>query len=844
LLRSTYGEKDDGGEDLCSCCLVRDKVIDSPTNVSRCPLLARRSQLFLFQEIMATGPRVLYEFGAFRVDPDKQVLLRENQPVAVTPKAFETLLILLRHSREVVSKDELMNALWPDAFVEEANLSQNIFTLRKALGDTPEDRRYIITHPGKGYSFAETVRTITEGGDDLVIASRTRSKVVVEETDHAAGQRLKVLTGIAKGTRAWKYLSIAAVGLLLALTATVVSRRRQPLVLGEKDSVLIADFANTTGDSVFDGTLRQGLEVQLDQSPFLNLVAEQRVQQTLTLMGRPPDSRLSPELAQEICERTGSAAVLDGAISRLGSQYVLGLRAKNCRTGSLIDEEQMQAAKKEDILNALSHIASNFRTRVGESLATVEKYDKPLAEATTPSLEALKAYSMGLKVLGPQGEAAAIPFFKHAVEIDPKFAIAYAYLGLMYGSMGEPALATENTKKAYELRDRASDKEKFFISAYYDGRATGNQEKAQQTCQAWAETYPREFMPHSFLAGFIYPVLGKYEKAVEESRKNIELDPDAGIGYVALSSASANLNRMGDAEEALRMASDRKIDGPLLSLLRFDIAFLQGDNARMEREVAAALGKSGWEDWITDHQAFVLASAGRMQEAKNLSRRASDLARQASHRERAALFETRVALWDAFYGNAPAAKPAAIAALALAKNREVQYGAALALAMSGNSSQAQILANDLEHNFPEDTSVKFNYLPVVRASVALNHREPSMAVELLQTAVTYELGTPRSSIQGYFGALYPIYLRGQAFLAAHQGAEAAEEFQRILSHGRIMVGDPIVVLGHVGLARAYVLSGEKLKARAKYQDFLTLWKDADPDIPVLKQARAEYAKLQ
>ena len=793
---------------------------------------------------MATGPKLLYEFGPFRVDPDKQVLLRENQPVPIPPKAFDTLLILVRHSREVVSKDELMGALWPDAFVEEANLTQNIFILRKALGDTSEDRRYIITHPGKGYSFAERVSTISEGSEDLVIASRTRSSVVVEETEHEAGEKLRVVPGKVESKGLWKYLSIVAACVLLALTATVAFRKRQSLILAEKDSVLVADFANTTGDSVFDGTLRQGLEVQLEQSPFLSLVPEQRVQQTLTLMGRPPDSTLSPDLAREVCQREGSSAVLDGSISSLGSQYVLGLRARNCRTGSLIDEEQVQAAKKEDVLNALSHIASNFRTRVGESLATVEKYDTPLAEATTPSLEALKAYSTGWKVLGPQGEAAAIPFFKHAVEIDPKFAIAYASLGLMYGSMGDTALATENAKKAYESRDRASDKEKFFISAYYEGRATGNQEKARQICEAWAETYPREFFPHSFLAGFAYPVLGKYEKAAEESQKTIQLDPDVGIGYVALSSASASLDRMGDAEDALRRASERKIDGPLLSILRFDVALLQGDNARMEREVAAAQGKSGWEDWITDHQAFVLAYAGRMREAKKMSRRANDLARQASHLERAALFETRVALWDAFYGNAPAAKPAAMAALALAKNREVQYGAALALAMSGNSSQAQVLANDLEHDFPEDTSVKFNYLPAVRASVALNHGEPSKAVELLQTAVPYELGTPRSGLQGFFGALYPIYLRGQAFLAAHHGPEAAGEFEKILDHRRIMVGDPTVVLAHLGLARAYVLSGETFKARAKYQDFLTLWKDADPDVPILKQAKAEYAKLQ
>ena len=647
----------------------------------------------------------------------------------------------------------------------------------------------------------------------------------------------------ARSSNRWVAVAAATIVILGLAVGGWMFFSRKAHALTDKDTIVLADFSNTTGDPVFDGALRQGLAVQLEQSPFLSLVSDERIQQTLGLMGQSPDARLTPEVARDICERTASAAVLDGSIASLGSQYVLGLRAKNCHTGQILAEEQAQAAKKEDVLNALTQIASKFRTQVGESLETVEKHDTPLAEATTPSLEALKAYSMGWKVGASQGEAAAIPFFKRAVQMDPKFAIAYASLGLMYGSMGETALATENTSKAYQLRDRASDKEKFFITAYYDGRATGNQEKAQQTCEAWAQTYPREFKPHSFLAGFIYPVLGKYEQAVEESEKTIELAPEYGIGYITLGSNSVCLGRLGEAEDALRRASERKVGSPLLSLLRFDVAFLKGDNVGMQREVAAARGKSGAEDWISDHQAFALAYTGHLQEARKMSRRASDLAQQAANRERAALFETRAALWEAFFGNAQAAKPKAMAALALAKNREVQYGAALALAISGDSSQAQTLANDLERSFPEDTSVKFNYLPVVHAFLALNHGDPAKAIELLQVSVPYELGTPRSGIQGFFGALYPIYVRGQAYLAARQGAEAAGEFQKILDHRGIMVADPVWALAHLQIGRAYAMQGDTSKAKTAYQDFLTLWKDADPDIPILKQAKAEYAKL-
>src|SRR5580704_3541770 len=647
-------------------------------------------------------------------------------------------------------------------------------------------------------------------------------------------------TGFAKH---WKAI-VPATAAALVLSLGGYSYFHRTPKLTDKDTIILADFTNSTGDAVFDGTLQQGMAVQLEQSPFLSLVPEQRIQQTLKLMGQASDTRLTPEIAREVCERTASAAVLDGSIANIGSQYVLGLRAKNCHTGDILDEEQVEVARKEDVLNALTQIASKFRTRVGESLVTVEKHDTPLAEATTPSLEALKAYSMGWKVVASQGGDAAVPFFKRAVEIDPKFAIAYASLGLMYGSMGETEVGTENTRKAYELRDRASDNEKFFITAYYDGRATGNQKKAQQTCEAWAQTYPREWRPHSFSAGFIYPVLGEYEKAAEEAQRTIALAPDFGVGYALLGYNSIDLNRLGEAEDAVRRASERKIEIPLLALVRYDVAFLKGDSGGMQREVAAARGKSGVEELISDHQAFALAYTGRLQEATKMLRRASDLAQQAAHREGAAVFETRAALWEAFYGDKLTAKPAAMAALALAKNREVQYGAALALAIVGDSSQAQTLTNDLENSFPEDTSVKFNYLPTVRAFLALNHGDPAKAIELLQVAIPYELGQPRSTQTGFFGALYPVFARGQAYLVARQGAEAAREFQKILDHPGIMIGDPIGVLAHLQLGRAYAMQGDTTTAKAAYQDFLTLWKDADPDIPILKQAKAEYAKLQ
>ena len=611
--------------------------------------------------------------------------------------------------------------------------------------------------------------------------------------------------------------------------------------LTDKDTIVLADFVNKTGDPVFDGTLRQGLAVQLGQSPFLKLLSDERIQKSLGFMGRPANTPLTAEIGREVCERTGSAAVLDGSIATLGSQYVVWLRARNCHSGDVLDEEQVQAAKKEDVLGALTQIASTFRTRVGESLATIEQHDTPLAEATTPSLDALKAYTAGLQARGTTGPA-ALSLFRRAIESDPQFAMAYSFLGHAYGEIGESDLAAESTRRAYELRDRTSDAEKFFLTTSYHLRVTGDMEKMRETCETWARTYPREQMPHAFLST-AYMVTGKFERSIEEAQKAIALDPDSGILYSNLAFDYVYENRLLEAESVLRRAAVRKLEFPDLMVLPYDIAFLRGDVQAMERAAALA-GKSGEEDVMADKEAFVAAYSGHLQQARPMSRRAVDLARQASERETAALYQVPAALREAFFGNVAEGRQGALAALALSRDRETEYGAALALAFSAENSQAQTLAEDLEKRFAEDTSVRFSYGPALRAVLALNHGEPARAIDLLQSAVPYDLSEPRSSLHGFYGALYPIYVRGQAYLAAGQGTEAAAEFQKILDHRGAVLSDPIGALAHLQLGRALHLSGAIAKAKAAYQDFLTLWKDADPDIPLLKQARTEYASLQ
>ena len=635
-------------------------------------------------------------------------------------------------------------------------------------------------------------------------------------------------------------LSGAAVVLLAALGVYWYGHRTPKLT--NRDTIVLADFVNATGDTVFDGTLLQGLAIQLQQSPFLSLVSEERIHKTLNLMGQPADARLTPDLAREICQRTSGAAVLEGSIKSLGTQFVLGLRARNCSTGDVLDEEQVQAGKKEDVLNALSQIAVKFRTKVGESLATVKEHDTPLAEATTPSLDALKAYSSARKIHFSLGGAPAMPLYRRAIEIDPGFAMAYANLGHAYGEIGESDLSAESTRRAYQLRDRASDAEKFYISVSYDFRVTGNLENGQKTSELWAQTYPRDVNPYVFLSS-ILGIMGKNEKSVEAASKAIDLDPEYGFAYGMLTFNHLALGRIEEAEATMRRAADRKLDDVGFPFVRFDIAFLRGVKAGMDREVALARGVPGFEDLMVDKEAFAMAYYGHLQQARKQTQHASDLAQQASQRESSALYAAGAAVRESFYGNAAMARKSAAAALELSKDREVVYAAALAFARSGNEPESQTLAKDLEQRFGEDTSVRFSYLPVLRAVYALNHAEPEKAIEFLQIASALELGLPRTAIHAFFGALYPVYVRGEAYLKARQGAQAAAEFQKIIDHRFIVLGDCIGALAHLQLGRAYAMSGDLAKAKAAYSDFLTLWKDADADIPVFIQAKAELAKL-
>lgn len=785
----------------------------------------------------SSAQRRTISFADFTVDLSARELRRNGIRLKLPGQPFAVLAMLLEHPGEVVTREELHAHLWQkETFVDfDHSLNVAINRLRETLCDSTEQPRFIETIPRTGYRF---IGRVTEAATKEKEQEREGVLAGIAKTEKAE-------SGTALRNRRAMVVAAAVVAPALVVAGYLYFHRSPGLT--DKDTIVVADFANATGDPVFDDTLRQGLAVQLEQSPFLSLISDDRIQLILKLMAKPPDARLTPEIAREICQRTGSAAVLDGSIVSLGTQYVLTLRAKVCRSGDVLDEEQAQAERKEDVLNTLSQIASRFRARVGESLSTVKSHDIPLEEATTPSLEALKAYSAGWQVSFASGSAAAIPTVNRAIEIDPNFASAYALIGRFYGDIGESVLSANNISKAYQLRDRATDQEKFFISANYDLEATGKLENAQQTFELWIQAYPRAWEPHALLSGGVYPAVGKYERAIEEAKIASRINPDFSIGYANLAVSYVALDRWADAENALRQALDRKLEIPDFVVERYVIAFLKGDKAGMERETSLTQKEPGVDDWMFNSEAFVLAYSGHLEEARKMSRAAGDFARKAGRPDTEALYETDGAVREALFGNVSAARQRAGRALELSKSRDVEYGAAFALALSGDSSRSQVLADDLSRRFAQDTRVQFTYVPTLRALVALNHGEPSKSIKSLQTAIPYELGILTEGGSEYLlgaGNLYPAYVRGLAYLAAHYDTEAAAEFQKILDHRGIVISDPVGALARMQLGRAYTLAGDKDKARTAYRDFFTLWKDADLSIPVLKQAKAEYTKLR
>jgi len=659
-------------------------------------------------------------------------------------------------------------------------------------------------------------------------------------------------TNVVTGGRRWKIIvSATATVLALSIGGYFVFFHHKAR-LTDKDTIVLADFANSTGDPIFDDTLKTALTVSLRQSPFLNVLSDSDVAKTLQQMTRPASTKLTPEVARELCQRAGSKAYIAGTVGGLGSEYVLGLKAVNCQNGDTLAQVQVTAASKEKVLDALGEAVSKVRTELGESLATVQKFDVPLEQATTSSLKALKAYSLGYKARGEKGPAGSLPYYQRAIELDPNFALGYWAVGADYYNRGELGRASEYITKAFQLREHASEREKLAITAGYYKDVTGELDKAAQTFQEEIESYPQESRGYGGL-GTVFFTQGQYEKAAEITRRALRLAPDRVAWYDNLAECTLALQRFDETRQIIHEAQARELDSDYLRSILYALAFLGTDSGAMAEQQQWFAGKPDYESFglalASDTEAF----AGHLRKAWELTKQAVDSAIRADSKETGATWQAIAAQWQAAYGNPAEARQSAAEALKLVPTSQgVEVEAALAFAMAGDTARAESLAQDLGKRFPLNTRMQLLWLPAIQAQLALDRKNPPPALTAPQAASPIEFSS--TPFGNNISCLYHVYVRGEAYLAAGQGKEAAAEFQKIIDHSGIVWNCWTGALAHLGVARANALQSKtsqgadadaaRTRALAAYKDFLTLWKDADPDIPILKQAKAEYAKLQ
>jgi eukaryotic-like serine/threonine-protein kinase len=794
-------------------------------------------------DLMNSSDDCRYEFGPFVLDPREQKLTRDGIPVSLPPKDFDILVALVRRAGSLVEKEVLVKEVWPDdRFVEEANVSRRVYAVRRALGDEENVGSYIETVPKRGYRFVFPVRQLPAQVSVVVLEKLKQTRIVareqitVHDTDPPeivrAPQR-QIGSDLQRRRIDVRSVIFAAIGVGLLTVAIILLVRhyRAPTPLTERDVILLADFENRTGDPVFDGTLKQGLAVQLEQSPFLSVFSDDRVRETLRYMGRSPDDRITREVAREVCERQGLKAMLLGTIVNLGSRYVVSIEAVEPRSGQVLARQQQEANGKEEVLRALGSAASGLREKLGESLQSIQKYDAPIEQATTSSLDGFKAYTAGEELRRRGKYQESLPMFEHAVEIDPNFALAHSKLATTYSTLRQPGRAADSATRAFELRQRVTELERLYITSVYYSDVTGELAPQIEALELLTQIYPRHFQAWNNLA-LIQIGLCQYEKALANAREAFRLNPASAAARSNVGTALLALNRFDEAEAFLRQAVADKVDSTGAHLKLLQIAYIKGNREAMKEQL----------DWATqntnDHaelawQADVADFEGRRQASRELRERRFGIFRNSVTAEFGAEGQVSQVARDAIVGFCDHVRQRVDVALSAARNKNTLPLSALSLALCGDGEGANSLAKELKEMYPKRTEILDVTVPEIEAAAHMSGPGLSEATQVIKNVIPYELS------HGY----WPAYVRGLVQLRAHDAAGAQNAFQNILDHAGVNPLSMFRPLSYLGLARAYALSGDTVRSRKAYDDFFTLWKDADADIPILQQAKQEYERL-